>query len=127
MNKKNIKEFLLYVIVGGIATVGEWVVFFALDKFMIHYAAATVIAYIFSTFLNWGAGRILVFKSSGQTLAREIISIYLTSIGGMLLNLLIMWIAVDLFAIDGMISKIIATAIVFFYNFLVRKILIYKK
>ncbi len=126
MNRKNIKEFLLYIIVGGIATVAEWVVFFLLGKVSCHYAVATAIAYILSTFVNWLAGRILVFKESKQPIIKEILSVYLASIVGLLLNLLIMWVAVDLISINEMVSKIAATGIVFVYNFLVRKLLIYK-
>lgn len=127
MNKKSIKDFLLYVIVGGIATVAEWAVFFVLGKVSLHYALATAIAYILSTFVNWLAGRILVFKERNQSFIKEIVSVYLASIVGLLLNLLIMWVAVDLLSLNEMLSKIAATGIVFVYNFLVRKLLIYKE
>ena len=126
MNKNNAKEFLLYLVVGGIATVSEWVFFFIFDKCHIHYAIATTIAYVLSTFVNWLAGRILVFKESKQSFAKEIISVYAASIIGLLLNLFIMWVAVDLFTCSEMISKVVATVIVFAYNFLIRKLVIYK-
>ena len=126
MRKNNAKEFLLYLIVGGIATVSEWVFFFVFDKCHIHYAIATTLAYLLATFVNWFAGRILVFKDSKQSLAKEIASVYVASIIGLLLNLLIMWVAVDVFSFNEMISKIAATAIVFAYNFLIRKLVIYK-
>ena len=127
MNKSNIKDFLLYLIVGGIATITEWVIFFALNKVSFHYTLATVIAYILSTFANWLAGRVLVFKNSQQSFLKEILCIYIASVAGLLLNLLIMWVAVDCLCFKEMFSKIAATVIVFFYNFLVRKLLIYKK
>ncbi|MBQ6707076.1 MAG: GtrA family protein [Clostridia bacterium] len=127
MNKKAIKEFFLYLVVGGIATVTEWLVFFLLDKCYLHYAVATVIAYIVSTFVNWLAGRLLVFKQSEQKFLKEIVSVYLASIVGLLGNLLLMWIAVDLLSANEMLSKVIATGIVFLYNFLVRKFWIYKQ
>ena len=109
---KNIKDLFLYLIVGVIATLSEWAVFFVLNKAQMHYAAATVIAYILSTFVNWLAGRLLVFKVSTQSLLKELAEIYLASVVGLLLNLLIMWVAVDLISINEMVSKIIATAIV---------------
>ncbi len=127
MKRNNVKDFFLYLIVGGIATVTEWVVFFILDKCFIHYTVATIIAYGLSTFVNWLAGRLLVFKENHSSFFKEIVGIYAASIIGLLMNLLIMWLAVDIMSIDGMVSKISATAIVFFYNFLVRKLLIYRK
>ena len=126
MNKNAIKELLLYLIVGGIATISEWAIFYLLDLGAVHYALATVIAYLLSTFINWLAGRLLVFKKTNLSLLKELAGIYLASIVGLLLNLLIMWIAVDLLSFNEMISKVAATAIVFAYNFLVRKLLIYK-
>lgn len=127
MKKSDIKEFLLYLIVGGIATVSEWIWFFFLDKAAVHYTIATVIAYALSTFVNWLAGRIIMFKNTNQSILKEILEIYLASIIGLILNLIIMWVAVDLFSFREFPSKIIATGIVFFYNFLVRKLFIYKK
>lgn len=126
MKKGNIKEFLFYLIVGGIATVTEWVLFFVLGKCAVHYTLATVIAYVLSTFVNWLSGRILVFKENRQSIFKEISGVYIASVVGLLLNLVIMCLAVDIANINEMISKILATAIVFFYNFLVRKLLIYK-
>ena len=58
---------------------------------------------------------------------KEIVSVYVASLIGLLLNLLIMWVAVDLFSCNEMVSKVVATAIVFAYNFLIRKLVIYKK
>ncbi len=127
MNKNNAKEFLLYLVVGGIATVSEWIFFFIFDKCHLHYAIATTIAYLLATFVNWLAGRILVFKESKQSFVKEIVSVYVASLIGLLLNLLIMWVAVDLFSCNEMVSKVVATAIVFAYNFLIRKLVIYKK
>lgn len=126
MNKKSLREFLLYVLVGGIATLTEWTVFFLLEKWQLYYLLATVVAYLLSTLVNWWAGRLLVFGKSHKSLLREILEVYLVSLGGLLLNLAIMWVAVELFAAREMVAKVLATALVFFYNFLLRKLCIYK-
>ncbi len=127
MNRNNFKEFFLYLVVGGIATVAEWTIFFVLIKCSLHYAVATAVAYVFSTLVNWLAGRWLVFKASKGTVLKEIISIYLVSVVGLLFNIVIMWLAVDVMSFGEGISKIGATGIVFFFNFLVRKLVIYRK
>ena len=128
MSKKNdLMELLLYLVVGGCATLSEWVLFYVFDKVLPHYMLSTVLAYILSTFVNWLLGRILVFKNSGKSLIREIFEVYLASVVGLLLNLLIMWVTVDFLFVNEMIAKMLSTAIVFIYNFLVRKLLIYKR
>ena len=126
--KKETRDFFLYVIVGGIATLAEWAVFGLLSRFSpLHYEISTVIAYIISTFVNWISGRIILFKSDGKNIAKELLQIYLASVIGLLLNMLIMWIAVDILNVTEMLSKIIATALVFFWNYLIRKLYIYNK
>ncbi len=123
------KDLFLYLIVGVIATLTEWIIFYCFENMLpaVHYNIATSIAYVISTFVNWLAGRLIVFKESNQSVFKELVKIYLTSIVGLLLNLAIMYVCVDLLTLDSMLSKIIATGIVFFFNFLVRKLFIYKK
>ena len=47
MSKKNdLMELLLYLVVGGCATLSEWVLFYVFDKVLPHYMLSTVLAYI---------------------------------------------------------------------------------
>ena len=128
--KKNLKQFFQYLLVGGLATIVEWAAFYALNTgARMYYMAATAIAFAVSTFANWLFGRLLLFRNPfklDRALLAEILKIYLTGIAGLLMNLLIMWIAVEVFSVREMVAKIIATGIVFFWNFIVRKLLIYK-
>ena len=126
--KKNLKELFLYLIVGGIATVGEWVFFWLCGTALsLHYALSTVIAYLLSTLVNWGAGRLLVFKKGTGSLWQELFKIYLAAAAGLGMNLGIMFVCVDLLHMNEMLSKILATGIVFLFNFLIRKLYIYKE
>ncbi len=123
---KNAKQFLLYLVVGGIATVVEWVFFYLFDSLCsIDYTLATAMAFAISTFANWAAGRLLMFQAKGKIWS-ELSKIYLTSIAGLLMNLAIMWVAIELLHIPNFLSKVIATGIVFLWNFIVRKLVIYK-
>ena len=122
-------DLFLYLIVGGLATIVEWSGFwFFFHMLHIQYLLATALAFVFSTFANWLFGRLLVFRGKqNQSLLKEIASIYLTSIGGLILNLLIMYVMVDFLSMGEMVAKITATVLVFSYNYLIRKKLIYKK
>ena len=122
-----IKQFISYLFVGGGATIVEWVGFWIFDHCLhIQYLVATALAFFFSTFANWLFGRLLTFKNSDKNIILELLQIYLTSIIGLLFNLIIMYVLVSKFSFPDMLSKIVATGIVFFYNFLVRKLIIYK-
>lgn len=126
--KKNFKQLALYLVVGAGATVVEWVLFFVFNEILnFHYAVSTTLAFAASTAANWFLGRILLFHGgNGKSLLGEISSIYAVSIAGLLLNLLIMWVAIDLCGTPEMAAKILATCIVFLGNFAVRKFFIYK-
>lgn len=117
-----------YLIVGGLATIVEWAGFWLFsEKLPIEYLLATALAFAISTFANWLFGRLLVFRGKQQSLLREILSVYLASIVGLLLNLLIMFLLVQLLGVEKMIAKMAATVLVFTYNYLVRKLIIYRK
>ena len=129
LKKFNWKHFLSYLAVGGAATLVEWIFFWLFDGLIhIQYLVATILAMMISTFSNWLFGRLWTFKNSQKgNVWMEIGKVYLTSIVGVLLNLLIMWILVDGLGWMKMLSKIIATGLVFLYNYLVRVLVIYRK
>ena len=123
---ETLKQLFLYLIVGGIATLDEWVLFYIFDtKLGIHYMPATALAFMVSTFANWLAGKLILFKDWSNVIP-EIVKVYATSIAGLFFNLVLMWIMVDIMGLQEMVSKIIATGIVFMWNFLIRKYAIYK-
>lgn len=121
------KEFLLYLLVGAISTMIEWIFFYVLNSILnINYLLATSFAFIFSTFANWFLGRLLIFKSKNLYLLKEILKIYFVSLIGLCLNLIIMFFAIEKFNVKNIFAKILATGIVFAWNFLIRKYVVYK-
>ena len=118
-----------YLIVVGLATIVEWIGFWLFsEKMGLAYLLATTYAFAVSTFANWLFGRLLVFRGKQkQSLLQEILSVYLASVVGLLLNLLIMFVLVQLLSVGKMPAKVIATVLVFAYNYLIRKLVIYRK
>lgn len=132
LSAEGIRQFLSYFGVGGIAALVEWAVFFLLEYlFSTPYLLATVLAFLVSTTVNWILGRTFTFKDSTyqDKKIKELILVFLVSAAGLLLNLLLMYLFVAVLGLDTHIqktmSKIAATGIVFFWNFLSRKYWIY--
>lgn len=128
LNKANIKQFISYFFVGGVAAIVEWVMFFIFANVLqINYFVSTVIAFIFSTTANWILGRITTFKDKK---AKEAFLVFIVSAIGLLFNLILMYLFVTVMGFDSSLgktlSKIAATGIVFIWNFLIRKLVIYK-
>ena len=130
----NIKQFISYFGVGGTAALVEWAVFSVFEYlFNIPYLIATVIAFIISTTVNWLLGRRFTFKNSSYKLKkeRELVLVFSVSALGLIFNLVLMYLFVDCFGMNTnilkTISKILSTGIVFIWNFLSRKYIIYKE
>ena len=134
LNKANIKQFISYFFVGGVAAIVEWVMFFIFANVLqINYFVSTVIAFIFSTTTNWILGRITTFKDNNtykDKKAKEAFLVFVVSAIGLLFNLILMYLFVTVMGFDSSLgktlSKIAATGIVFIWNFLIRKLVIYK-
>lgn len=134
LNKANIKQFISYFFIGGVAAIVEWVMFFIFANVLqINYFVSTVIAFIFSTTANWILGRITTFKDNNtykDKKAKEAFLVFVVSAIGLLFNLILMYLFVTVMGFDSSLgktlSKIAATGIVFIWNFLIRKLVIYK-
>lgn len=130
---ENLKQFISYFGVGGVAAIVEWVCFFLLDWFGTPYLVATIIAFIVATFANWFLGRTFTFKDSSykDNRGKEIILVFFVSAIGLAFNMLLMYLFVDVIGMNKNLmktgAKIISTGIVFIWNYLARKLWIYKK
>jgi glycosyltransferase involved in cell wall biosynthesis len=122
-------QLLLYFLVGIAAALTEWASFYASYELLsFQWFVSTLLAFIIATFINFILGKWFVFKQYRNMLIRyEMLKVYLISLIGLAINLLGMWILVDQLLNNAMISKIMMTGIVFLFNFMFRKIFIYKE
>lgn len=128
--KKLIRQFLSYAIVGGSAAIVEWLSFGGCT-YLVHlnYLISTIIAFLIATFVNWALGRRLTFREDSKKMSpvKELVQVYLASAIGLGLNLLFMYLFVQVFIWNEMLSKIIATGLVFVWNFVSRRFVIYRE
>lgn len=118
---KGILQFFRYLICGGIATLTDISILFALTHFLhIYYLIAAACGFITGITINYSLNIILVFKSSGE-IKKEFPLFALIGIGGLIWTEIILWILVDKLNFYVMIAKIIAIALVLNWNFFMRK------
>jgi len=129
------KQFLSYFSVGGVSALVEWTLFVLLLYLLdMPYPVATTLAFLVSTTTNWYLGRTFTFKDSeaykGKSV-KEYLLVFLVSAIGLGFNILLMYFFVDVLGMNTKImqtsAKVISTGIVFMWNFLSRKFLIYKE
>lgn len=116
-------RLLLYLAIGAAAAIIEWGGFYCLNIFFgVNYLAAAAMAFAFSTVCHYALGNIFVFNSGARyRRQKELSLVFLVSTAGLGLNIFLMWLFVGIFLMDAMISKIAASAIVVFWNYLSRK------
>lgn len=124
--KKEVKKFMSYFVVGGLAAIVEWVGFAIFNKFMV-YLLATILAFCFSTTFNYFLGKSMTFKNYEKKKS-DLINVFIVSAIGLGLNILFMYLIVDMFNFKyEFIAKVISTGLVFMWNYISRRLFIYKK
>lgn len=132
--KENIKQFVSYFCVGGMSAIVEWLMFYIFSAMVhIEYLIATVLAFIFSTTVNWILGRAIAFKGNQKYAGKgiqEFVAVFGVSAMGLVLNMILMYLFVSIMYLNTPVlmtgAKIMATGIVFIWNFLARKLFIYQ-
>ena len=123
-----ILQLIRFGIVGVIAAVVD-VGVLVLLKEQLHFdvLAASAISFSISVTVNYLLSMAFVFKSKKQSKIKEFVIFVLLSIGGLLLNQLILWAGVNFTDIYYLVIKILAMIIVPVYNFITRKIFLESK
>lgn len=121
-------KFIKYFFVGGSAALINWAVFFTLHKVLLwQYLLAGILAFLVATLWNFILAKKFIFKGFKYRILKESALIYLASFAGLLFDLAILFVCVSFLKIDEMLSKIIASALAFIFNFSIRNFVIYKE
>ncbi len=123
---EEIKKFISYFMVGGMAAIVEWVSFAIFNSFS-DYIVATIVAFILATTANYFLGKAMTFKDYKKS-NKDVIAVFLVSFVGLILNILLMKLFVGILKFPyEMIAKIICTGLVFMWNYISRRLFIYKE
>ena len=127
-NKNLLVQIFKFIIVGGIATIIDWAVYYVSYNFIhIRPLIANILSFSISVIYNYTASVKWVFDiNNAKSKKKMFIEFMIFSIIGLLLTELLLWIGIDLIGMNAMIAKIIATAIVMVFNFVTRKIFLEK-
>jgi putative flippase GtrA len=121
-------QLFRYGFVGGAAFVVDYGVLILLTEvFGMHYLLSATISFILGLITNYLLSISWVFnnRTVGNRWA-EFVVFAVIGVIGLGLNALIMYVCTDKLGVHYMLSKIISTVIVFFWNFFARKFLLFK-
>ena len=122
-------QLFRYGFVGGIAFVVDYVTLFLLTEYAgVPYLWSAAIAFILGLVTNYLISIIWVFQHNEKMhIWQEFLFFAVIGVIGLGLNEIIMYAGTDLLHLHYMVSKLISTVIVFFWNFFARKFLIFTK
>ena len=130
---KQQKELLIqifkFIIVGGIATLLDWAIYYILYRFVgINPLIANIISFAISVTYNYYASCKYVFNvTKSKTKYRLFLEFVAFSLIGLGINELLIFILYTKLSWNAMLVKILATAIVMIFNFVTRKIFLEKR
>ncbi len=122
-------QLIRYGVVGGTAFVVDFGLLYLFNEYLgVHYLLATAFGFMAGLIVNYFMSVKWVFNQRKvKDKSTEFIIFGVIGIIGLGLNELIMYIGVDKFAMAVMVAKIVSTAIVFIWNFVVRKFILFTK
>lgn len=121
---KVLAQVAKFGLVGVVATVLDFLILFVLADFIgLHYLTAAALAFVAATLFNYAASMRYVFTSRfGEAESVRNRSFLHSSVIGLGLNQVLMWVFVDQVALHYLVAKIAATVFVMAWNFISRKI-----
>lgn len=119
-------QFFRYVFVGGVAFLVDGGLLFLLEKIGLHYLVATVFAFIGGLICNYMLSKLLVFQEKKSNPRLEFLIYGIIGIVGLGITEGFMYVFTDILDLYFMLSKIIVAIIVLIWNFLARKLILYK-
>lgn len=124
---KNLKIFR-YFLVGGVAAAVNIGIFFVFAKLAgFDYIIVGAAAFIIATLVNYILSIKHVFDSGARfEKKKELFWVYAVSLVGMGIDLGVLYICIDIAGVEMMTSKLIATGVVFFWNYYARKHFVFK-
>ncbi|MBR3229705.1 MAG: GtrA family protein [Bacilli bacterium] len=115
-------QIFKFVVVGGIATLIDWIIYFVLfNYFHIFPLISNIISYSISVIYNFIMSVKWVFDTKDKSMKRLLFEFIVLSLLGLIISEFIIWFFLEILSFDSIIAKILSTLIVMVINFILRK------
>ena len=120
-------QFLRYTLVGACAFAFDFSCLFFLTSYChVYYLISAAIAFLVGLAVNYALSVAWVFnRRRMNSWFSEFVVFALIGLGGLLLNEVFIWFFTDILLLFYLLSKAISTVLVYLYNFLVRKYVLF--
>ena len=120
-------QFFRYIFVGGVAFLADGGSLFLITTIGVNYLISVIFAFVIGLAVNYGLSKLLVFENSSVNGKIEFLVYGIIGVIGLGFTEIIMYVLTEIACLYFMVSKVIATIIVLVWNFVARKITLYRK
>ena len=122
-------QLFRYFLVGGLAFLVDYgSLWFLTDVCGLHYLLSAAIAFLLGLTCNYLLSRVWVFDSNRlENRWAEFLVFALIGVVGLGINELVMYLCTDVLQLHYLLSKLLSTALVFFWNFFARKFILFNR
>ncbi len=123
---KNLVELITYIIVGGLTTLVNFIVYFACTSADLHYLVANVISWVVAVLFAYFANRKYVFKSETNSQKTEFIQFVSLRAVTLIVESILLFVFIQLLFMNENIAKIVVSVVTVIGNYVFCKFLIFK-
>lgn len=128
---KKYKSFIMYAIFGVLTTVINLASYYVLYN-MLHWSnlASTALAWLIAVIFAFATNKKWVFDSQSmewKVLLYELVTFFACRLATGVLDMVVMFVAVDVMAWNEMLWKLLSNVIVIILNYVASKLVIFKK
>ena len=122
-------QLLRYGFVGGVAFVADYGLLYVLTEFAgVQYLVSAALAFVAGLTVNYLLSNLIVFKAHRlESRLVEFLVFAVIGVIGLALNEAIMYCCSEIIGMHYMVSKLVSTVTVFFWNFFARKLTLFSK
>lgn len=124
--KKNLREIVEYVIVGGLTTLVNYVIYFGLDYLWHNWLLANCLAWLGAVIFAYFANKYFVFKTEGKNM-EELGKFFGLRFVTLFIENGLLFLMIDILVVNKGISKILVSFITVIGNYYLCKFKVFKK
>jgi putative flippase GtrA len=118
-------QFVRFCLVGVVNTLTTFLSYVAITRsssfFLEHYVSAEALAYFAGTIVSFTLNRSWTFRRTSAITAREVARFYVALLGGLAVNVTVVYLLVEWFKLNDIIAVALSLIITIAWNFLFMK------
>jgi putative flippase GtrA len=121
-------KFLKFCAVGVTNTIITLIVFYLINKVLkVNYIVSTSVSYLCGVLNSYYLNRRYTFKDKNSKVLSQFTRFTTVNLVSLSVNLILMYLFVDLFYLDSMIAQVISTIATTLLNFVGSKLIVFEK